>query len=139
MEDDPGDFDAQLDRDGTILRIPARGRARLDDFVSLMGDSRAIEEAGSTTGTLLDFRAVEHLEVGDDDAFGIVIALRSRFHRGADYRYAVLAPPSVLSRMAGEFVAVRELVVDGDTDVPEVRGFADADDAIVWLRREDGG
>ena len=67
-----------------------------------------LEAHGSTAGTLRDFRTVAGLA------------------------------PRVLDRMAGEFVWVRELVVDGDTDVPEVRGFGDEGAAMAWLQGRDG-
>lgn len=86
-----------------------------------------------TSGILLDFRGIEHLELSDDDVFRAVTAKRRRLPQQPDFRFVIIAPSQYLKRLSDEFVQVRDPVAGDSEDVPAVRPFDEPAEADAWL------
>jgi hypothetical protein len=125
-------------RDGPWRRVELGGAVDADLVVDSITRSVDMELEDPSDGAILDFSAIESVDLDDEEIFRLMTMIRRRFRPGAGYRAAVVASADFLVNVVGDFVRVRDLLAGGsDAEVATVALFSTVDEAKVWL--EEGG
>lgn len=125
-------------RDGPLRRVELGGAVDADVVVDSITRSIEMELEDPSEAAILDFTAIESVDLGDEEIFRLMTMIRRRFRPADGYRAAVVASADFLVNVVGDFVRVRDLLAGGgDAEVATVALFSTVDEARAWLDEGD--